>query len=255
MDLQRASSWKRIAAWVLDLMLLCVLTVGAAFGLSEVLNYDSHYQTVQAAYDSYAKEYGIALDMDQATYDALTPEEKAQYDEAIKKVDAALNADEEVRYAYNMVINLSLVITTLGILLAYLVLEFAVPLLLKNGQTIGKKCFSIGVARIDGVKLTPVQLFVRTVLGKFAVETMIPVYVVLMLFWGIMGIGGTLVLLILLVIQIVCIAAGQNRLTIHDRLAGTVAVDITSQKIFESTEDLIAYTKRIHAEQVKRQNS
>ena len=137
--------------------------------------------------------------------------------------------------------------------LAYLVLEFAVPLLLKNGQTIGKKCFSIGIARIDGVKLTPVQLFVRTVLGKFAVETMIPVYVVLMLFWGIMGIGGTLVLLILLVIQIVCIAAGQNRLTIHDRLAGTVAVDITSQKIFESTEDLIAYTKRIHAEQAKRQ--
>ena len=38
-------------------------------------------------------------------------------------------------------------------------------------------------------------------------------------------------------------------------LAGTVVIDISSQKIFENTEDLIAYTKRIHAEQVKRQNS
>jgi uncharacterized RDD family membrane protein YckC len=255
MDLQRASGWKRIAAWVLDLMLLCVLAVGAAFGLSGVLDYDGYYQTVQTAYDRYAQQYGIDLDMNQADYDAMTAEEKADYDAATKAIDAALNADEEVTYAYNMVVNLSLVITTLGILLATLVLEFVVPLLLKNGQTIGKKCFSLGVVRVDGVKVTPVQLFTRTLLGKFAVETMIPVYVVLMFYWGVMGLGGTIALLILLIIQIVCIAVGQNRLAIHDRLAGTVVVDIASQKIFESTEDLIAYTKRIHAEQVKRQNS
>jgi len=254
MDLQRASSWKRIAAWILDIMLLCVLAVGAAFGLSALLGYDDYQQTVQAAYDSYAQQYGIDLDMDQATYDAMTQEEREDYDAAIKEIDAALNSDDDVRYAYNMVVNLSLLITTLGILLATLILEFAVPLLLKNGQTVGKKCFSLGVTRIDGVKVTPVQMFIRAVLGKFAVGTMIPVYVVLMLFWGTMGLGGTVVLLLLLIIQIVCIAAGQNRAAIHDRLAGTVVVDISSQKIFESTEDLIAYTKRIHAERAMRQD-
>ena len=251
MDLQRASSWKRIAAWVLDLMLLAVLTVGVAFGLSAALGYDSYDQQLEAAYDRYEQEYGIVFDIDQATYEAMTETERENYDTAYD----ALIKDTDAMYAYNMLINLSLVIITLSVLVAYLVLEFAVPLLLKNGQTVGKKGFSLGVVRIDSVKATPVQMFTRTVLGKFAVETMIPVYVLLMLFWGTMGLGGTVALLLLVIIQIVCIAIGQNRLTIHDRLAGTVVVDISSQKIFENTEALIAYTKRIHAEQVKRQNS
>lgn len=251
MDLQRASSWKRIAAWVLDLMLLAVLTVGVAFGLSAALHYDSYDQQLEAAYDRYEQQYGIVFDIDQATYEGMTESERANYDAAYD----ALIADADAMYAYNMVVNLSLVIITAGVLVAYLVLEFAVPLLLKNGQTIGKKCFSLGVVRIDSVKATPVQMFTRTILGKFAVETMIPVYVLLMLFWGTIGLGGTIALVILLIIQIVCIAIGHLRLTIHDRLAGTVVIDISSQKIFENTEDLIAYTKRIHAEQVKRQNS
>lgn len=254
MELQRASSWKRIAAWILDIMLLCVLAVGIGLGLSGLLKYDSYQQTVQTAYESYAVQYGIDLDMEQSTYEAMPETEKAEYDAKIAEVETALNADEAVKYAYNMVVNLSLIITTLSILLAVLVLEFVIPLLLKNGQTIGKKCFSLGVVRVDGVKVNPVQMFARAVLGKFAVETMIPVYVVLSLYWGIMGFGGTLVLLVLLIIQIACVAIGQNRLTIHDRLTGTVVVDITSQKIFESTDDLIAYTKRIHAEQAKRQD-
>ena len=254
MELQRASSWKRIAAWVLDIMLLCVLTVGVAFGLSALLDYDVHQQTVQTAYEYYAQQYGIDLDMDQATYDAMSEAEKAEYDEKAKKIEIALNADEDVKYAYNMVVSYSLLITTMSILLATVLLEFVVPLLLKNGQTIGKKCFSLGVCRVDGVKVTPLQLFARTVLGKFAVELMIPVYVVIMLYWGLMGIGGTAVLLILLIIQITCIAVNRDRLAIHDRFAGTVVIDISSQKIFESTDDLIAYTKRIHAEQAKRQD-
>lgn len=250
MDLQRASSWKRIAAWILDLMLLCVLAVGAAYCTSEIADYDSYNQKLQAAYEHYEKQYGITFDVDQTTYEAMTAEEKANYDAAYE----ALIADKEAMYAYNMVVNLSLLTTSLGILVATLVLEFIVPLILKNGQTIGKKCFSLGVVRIDGVKITPLQLFARTLLGKYTIEMMVPVYIVLMLLWGSMGIVGTLVLLLLLIAQVICVAVGQNRATIHDRLAGTVVVDISSQKVFETTDDLIAYTKRIHAEQVKKQD-
>ena len=254
MDLQKANSWKRIAAWLLDIMLLAVLAVGAGFGLSSVLGYDGYQQTVQSAYEKYAAQCGIDMNMDQAAIDAMSQEERESYEAALEAFDAALNADEEAVYAYNMLANLSLVITTLGILIAMLVLEFIVPLLLKNGQTVGKKCFSIGVVRVDGVKITPVQLFLRTVLGKFAVETMIPVYVGLMLFWGSIGLFGIVALLLLVIGQVICIAVNPGRLTIHDRMSGTVVVDITSQKIFESTDDLIAYTKRIHAEQAKRQD-
>lgn len=254
MDLQKANGWKRIAAWLLDIMLLAVLTVGVGLGLSTMLGYDGYQQTVQSAYEKYAKQYGIDMELDQDDIDAMSEAEKESYQAAVKEFDAAINADGEAVYAYNMLVNLSLVITTLGVLIAALLLEFIVPLLLKNGQTVGKKCFSLGVVRIDGVKVTPLQLFTRTVLGKFAIETMIPVYVVLMLFWGSAGLVGIIALLLVVIGQVICVAVNPARLTIHDRMSGTVVVDITSQKIFESTDDLIAYTKRIHAEQAKRQD-
>jgi hypothetical protein len=37
-------------------------------------------------------------------------------------------------------------------------LEFLVPYLLKNGQTVGKKMFSLGVMRVDGVKISTFSL-------------------------------------------------------------------------------------------------
>ena len=40
---------------------------------------------------------------------------------------------------------------------------------------------------------------------------------------------------------------------IHDLLAGTVVVDKTSQTIFRTTEDLIAFKKQAAAEQAARQ--
>ena len=248
-DLQKASGWKRIAAWVLDMMLLCVLAVGAAYLLSAVLGYDAHDQKLQAAYDRYETQYGITFEIDQATYEAMTEAEKENYNAAYD----ALIADKEAIHAYNMVVNLSVLMTTLGILIAMLILEFVVPLLLKNGQTIGKKCFSLGVVRNDAVQMNNLQLFARTVLGKYTIETMIPVYIVLMLFWGTMDATGTLLLLALLIGQVICVAVTRTRSAIHDLLAGTVVVDIASQKVFASTEDLIAYTKCIHAEQAQRQ--
>lgn len=248
-DLQKASSWKRIAAWILDAMLLCVLAVGGFYLLSAAFGYDTYEQKLQAAYDRYETQYGVTFNISQEAYEAMTQAERENYDAAYE----ALIADTQAMQDYNMVVNLSLLMTTLGILLAVLVLEFVLPLILKNGQTVGKKCFSLGVVRTDGVRMNAMQLFVRTVLGKYTLEIMIPVYVVMMLFWGSMNAVGTLLLLALLVGQVICVAVSRTNSAIHDLLAGTVVVDISSQKVFENTEDLIAYTKRIHAERAKRQ--
>lgn len=250
LDLQKASMWKRIAAWLLDSILICVLAVGFGFLLSVALNFDGHNQDLQAAYDRYENQYRVQFDISQEDYLALPQEERDAYDEAYD----ALITDEEVLYTYNMVVNLSLLITTLGILLAFMTLEFAVPLILKNGQTVGKKVFSLGLVRTDGVKLNTMQLFVRTLLGKYTIETMIPVYILLMLFWGAMDMTGTLLLLALLVGQLISVCATRTNGALHDLLAGTVAVDISSQKVFSSTQELIEYTKRIHAEQARRQD-
>lgn len=248
-DLQKAGLWKRIAAWMFDGILTGILAVGIACLLSMVLGYDAHSQTLDAAYARYETQYGVTFDISQEEYLAMTEDLRQNYDTAY----AALIADDQVVYTYNMVMNLSLVITTLGILLGLLVMEFAVPLFLGNGQTLGKKIFGLCVVRTDGVKLNHMQLFVRTLLGKFTIETMIPVYILLMLFWGTVGLGGTLALTALLIAQCVCMAVTRSDSAIHDLLAGTAVVDFHSQMIFRTTEDLIAYQKKIAAERAARQ--
>ena len=65
-------------------------------------------------------------------------------------------------------------ITTLSTLIAFLLLEFAVPLMLKNGQTLGKKIFGVAVVRVDGVKVSPVMVFARGILGKCTIGTLAP---------------------------------------------------------------------------------
>ena len=249
-DLQKAGMWKRTAAWLLDTILLVVLAVGMGALVALLLGYDAHSEALNDAYARYEAEYGVVLDISQQEYLELTEQQRQQYDAAYK----ALTADESVIYTYNVVINQTLLMISLGLLLSTLALEFAIPLWLGNGQTVGKKIFALGVIRTDGVRVTALQLFVRTLLGKFTIEIMLPVYLAIMAFFGIMGLPGTLVLAGLTLAQLILLAVTANNSVIHDLLAGTVVVDIASQQIFKSTDDLIAYTKRIHAEKAARQD-
>lgn len=247
-DLQKANSWKRISAALCDVILLAVLAVGIAFLLSVILGYNTYYDRLEASYDKYEQEYGVSFDdMSSAAVDEMSDEEKAGLDNAYK----ALIDDDEVQFVLSMLLNLTLIIITFGILLAYLVLEFFVPLLFKNGQTVGKKIFGIGVMREDGVRITSLQLFARTVLGKFTIETMIPVLIIIMIMFGVMGIFGTVIILGLFVVQMGMFASTRTRSVIHDKLARTVTVDMASQLIFDSPEELLAYKKRIHEERAQ----
>ena len=287
-DTQRASMWKRISAFLCDFIVLSIVVMGIAFLLSTVLNYNEHSTKLEESYGAYAERYGIdfevgntgeaaytakeealfksleaeyetaiaagqeygfkKFDINREKYNALSSEEKVRYDFQYSVAYKALTSDKEVLYTYNLVINLTLVITTVSILISYVVTEFIIPILLKNGQTLGKKVFGIGLMRVDGVKLNNMMLFVRTVLGKFTIETMVPVYIIIMLFFNTIGIVGTVVLGLILLLQTVLVAATKNRTPIHDALAGTVCVDIQSQRIFESEEELINLKTRIHAE-------
>ena len=247
-DIQKAALWKRVAAGLLDFILLITLAVGAAWGVSSLLDFDAYNQKVEEAYDRYEAEYGVDFAIAQEDFLAMTEAERENFDAAYE----ALIADEEAMYAYNMMIHLLMVITTAGLLLAHAVLEFAVPLLIGNGQTLGKKAFSLALMRTDGVKINPLQLFTRGILGKFTLETMIPVYLALMTFFGMLGTLGSVLLMGIGILQVVLLAATRNNSLLHDLCAGTVVVDMSSQMIFRSTDDLVAYQKRVAAERAAR---
>lgn len=243
-DLQKASMWKRISAFLFDVILLGIAAVLFGWLVSVAVDYDGYNAQINDAYARYGQAYGVDFGMSFAEYEGMTAEQTARLEEAY----AALSADEEAVYAYNMLMQLTLVIISFGILLGYVVLEFTIPMVLGNGQTLGKKIFGIGLMHTDGVQVNGRTMFIRTILGKFAVETMVPVLMVLMIWFGILGLEGTLVILGILVIQIVMMAVTRTRSLIHDTLATTVAVDIASQMIFRDRAAMIAYKEKVHAE-------
>ena len=260
-DLQKASFMKRASAFLIDLILMMILVTGAIWVLSGITGYDqysdtmdSEMQRIRDSYDisSIVEKYQIDLD----DYSYMTDEQKNELPESVRNsienCIKEINSNEIIIKAYSMTITLTLLIVSLGFLFSFVVLEFIVPILLKNGQTVGKKIFAIAVMRTDGIKVTPIVLFVRSILGKYTIETMVPVIIFLMMIFGFGSIVTIGVLVLLLLFQIILLVATKNNSTIHDILSSTVTVDIQSQMIFDSVEAKQEYLLRIHEEEANR---
>ena len=249
-DLQKASLLKRTSAFLLDFILLVVLATGIGLLVSVITGFDGYNQALTECQTQYEQQYGVSFDLGQSEFAALTEAEQKKLTDA----HAEFAKDPDAIYNYNMVINLSLVIISIGALGAYLVLEFAVPLLFGNGQTVGKKIFGIAVMKISGVKIDAVSLFVRTLLGKYTFETMIPLLLIMMMLWGAIGIVAPIVIGAILVTEVVFMITSRTNAMIHDKLAQTVAVDMQSQMIFATESELLAYKAKLHEEMVKKQS-
>lgn len=182
-DLQKASILKRISAFLLDFILICIVAVGAAALFSLVLNFDEAYQGYYDRYEivfsqvdaDIRQELGIDFTWTEGL-DKLTAEQKVKYDQYVQKLGEGLNKDKDLVTAYNNIVILTLTIIPLSFFVAFILLEFVVPLIFKNGQTVGKKIFGIAVCHTTGVKISTFSLFVRGVIGKFTIETMVPVF-------------------------------------------------------------------------------
>ena len=151
-DLQKASMWKRISAFLCDIILFCIVAVGIAFLLSSLLGVDAQQEKMVAICNRYAEEYDLDAfltkeELDGAIFFSVTEERRATLTEAQQKAlqaaADALEKDEDYLYAYSMTMQLSLLIITFSILFTHLILEFTVPLFFKNGQTLGKKIFGV----------------------------------------------------------------------------------------------------------------
>ncbi len=247
LDIQKASILKRISAWILDVILLATLAVGAGWGLTSILGYDKYADEVNEKLEYYAELYGVDSDITKEEFDKLSDDEKALYEIANK----AVSEDEDLKYLYNMMFNLTLIIVTFSILIAYLLLEFVVPLMFGNGQTVGKKVFGIGIIRCDGIKVSVFMMFVRTLLGKFTIETMIPALLLIMSYFGIIGFEGLIIIAVMIFVQLAMLIVTKDHSVIHDKFAQSTVVDLSSQMIFESVEELTAYKNKLHEEKAK----
>ncbi len=247
-DIQNASMWKRISAWLFDMIVIAIAAVGFAYLISSALGYDNEIQKIEDAKNQYETQYGIDLNLTAEEINSLSDDIKQKYEDAEK----AFQDDKEVNFIYQKLISYTFLIVTFGILFSFIIFEFIIPLIFKNGQTLGKKVFGIAVMRRDGVRITPVLLFTRAILGKYTVETMLPVLVFIMLMLNAIGFMGTVVILIIFGGNLISVAATKNRCAIHDVLSQCICVDMQSQLIFNSPEELIEYKKKLHREEAEK---
>lgn len=247
-DIQRANVWKRISAYIIDTIFLVIIAVGVASLLSLIFSYDTHSARRDQLRASYEQNYGVSFDMTQEEYSAMSDEQKENYNKAYEAFISA----PEVNELDMLLTNLTLMMISFSFLASYIALEIIIPLLFKNGQTLGKKVFGIGVMREDCIRITAFQLVSRTLLGKYTVETMLPIFLVLLLFSNIMPLFCLIGLAALLIVQIVMTLVTRLHTPIHDRISGCVAIDIGSQMIFDSREAMIEYIKRHHADVIEK---
>lgn len=245
-DIQNASLWKRASAWLLDFIIFLILATGFAFVMSLITNYSHYDEELHKYYTQYEEEYNARIDITSSEIEELSEEDRARYEEMFE----ALNNDQDVLYYYNMTINLMIVIVSIGCLLSVIVSEFVVPLIFKNGQTIGKKVFALGVVKNNAVRITHLQLFIRSFLGKFAIEIMIPVIMIIMLIAGQGNVFNVILLVGIVILQgILCIMTKYHQ-AIHDVLAYTVVVDLQTQMIFDNEDELLEYKKQNHLSKI-----
>ncbi len=275
-ELRKIGIVKRASAWLLDVILLAVLATGFMFILSLICNFD-YQQEVYAQYNSewtqFRREYvgGVAefygftyeeTDEDGIHYTITKDGKPASLGDVMKALDDSKGETPETAEAYakyktltpagkvnaqfKFILSLLFMMISLGLLFAYLVLEFILPIFLKNGKTVGKAVFGIGLVRPDCVKVRTMALFARTLLGKFAIETMFPVFLIYMFFFGGLGILAIILLAAMLLMNLILLFATKNRTPIHDLLAGTVVIDAKTQMIYATEEELIAKKQEQH---------
>lgn len=252
-DLQKANGFKRISAFLFDIIIFFIIAVGLACVFAIIFGVDAKQAELETYHneytDRYKEEYGIDLDAKSAEEIAALPEEeRAIYEQA----NTEWQNDERVLKVNAAVYSLFILVISLSLLFTFLIVEFAVPLFLKNGQTLGKKIFGVGVMRLDCVRMTAPLLFVRGILGKFTIETMVPLLILLLIIIGQAGIVGLIALVLILVLQIVVIIATKTHSAVHDILSSTVVIDLASQMIFDTAEDMLEYKKKIHAESAEK---
>ena len=166
-ELRKIGIVKRASAQLLDLILLAVLSTGFMFLISLMCNYNAEFRRATQYYtewEDFRKEYAADI----ADYYGFTYEQSEDGNTYVIKKDGAnvsiddLTAplreskgeDEEIKEAYDAfvllppanaqykyVYSLLFMMISIGILLSYIILEFILPIIFKNGQTVGKKIF------------------------------------------------------------------------------------------------------------------
>ena len=157
-----------------------------------------------------------------------------QYKIAVLEV---FNSISSVAEAGAKFMTLSTTIYVISIFLAGATSYVVIPWILKDGQTLGKKIFKLGLADADGYKFHNHRLLMR----------FMPFLVVNASLMFLVAINLYIVLSIVAVVFLVSFTLAMSspkRMSLHDFTAQTIVVDLKTSKIFSTVEEEEKYVLR-----------
>lgn len=119
--------------------------------------------------------------------------------------------------------------------LAQLLIFLFIPLLLKNGRTLGMLLFRVGLVGANGLRLKTTSLLIRFFLGLFVIETLGTIFL-----FSLSEVLGIVYIIILLG---AVISLPKNK-AIHDVIGRTVVVDMDAQYIIDTFEEKVEAQKQ-----------
>lgn len=222
--IQKASFFKRVVAFIFDMICVMFLFVAVENLVSHpIVNAAYNYEELDHRYEEKLVEHGIGYfdekDDNKFKLNEI-PEGETDYDWT------SFRKDEEALYLEGMVSNLNLFKLTLDALLSELIIFCIVPLILKNGQTLGKKLMHLGLISTNEVKVRSWNVFARYAIGIFALETMISFF-----FFTFFIIPLPLLLTVVFAIS------SKRGMALHDYIGGTIVIDMNNTVILDTVEE------------------
>ena len=215
--------------------MVILLTVACILPLLDAFKFDANGAQLTAIQEYHQtaveEEYSVNLDITDEEYEKLPESQKEIVDNAKKALNEVLAKDEKFVRLRADRLAIILGAAAIALFIAMLLAHFILPLILKNGQTLGKKTFGLAVVKIDCIKVSAPILFIRSMVGLFAIETM-----AFLFFLTIVPVGVIAAILVQ-VLQVFVMIKTDTNSAIHDLLANTAVVDFSSQQIFETEEE------------------
>lgn len=219
----------RIGAFILDIILFVVLFTGVLYLFSLIANTQQYIDILNEEYIRIGYKY-----FDEAKQEyVFISEEAANFKEVIELYNASEIIAENNAKLNVLVLNGPLI----SIVVCSLIFDLLIPLLLKNGQSIGMKVFNIGLLSKSEIAVTPMQVVLRCLLGKITVNKVVPYLALFLVMFAPTGaFFGLLVFLIIFIGNLVLLCSTKNHTGIADIIASVYPVD-ASQTVFYKTHE------------------
>lgn len=259
-EIRQAKMSKRICAFFVDLFIFVII-----FSLSMLIcNSFMDYKDSKAIYDEKCLEYNLVVEKvneEGETYAAswtiydfllsdfasagckvekeedikeISEECQKEFNDFLTKQNEEFGKDKVALDAYESVVNYRVSFFVISSFLPLLLINFVFPLIFKNGQTLGKKLFKLGLVNKDGVRARTTNIITRFLIGIFAFEVLpLMIYLAVSNVYTIcllIGLAVTFVNFILFIFT-------NSHKMIHDVVGGTIVVDLHTTIIFDSIEE------------------